>query len=607
MGSMDWTPSYISNKGAAPAAEPGGSYLDQYRKAMGTAPAAPGMALRATPTAGAPVAAPSASAPTGPSAEEYAAMPIGDVLQKGVENLGPSALKAGKGMWSAVTHPSETLGTIGDIGKGLYSKAEGALFDRTPEEQAAADEREATVNAIGRQYGDTYGSWGGFKKTLAEDPFAIGMDAATIAPVVGIAGKAAGLEKATALATKAASLGDPINLATKAASVPISAAKGVAKAAGSKLSGVPKEALTLAEEAGRSSDPAARAAYTTYAKGKGDLDGFASTASDAVDALRSKASADYRATRAGMQASMVELPMASIIDKMDELSKFAAGKGRFGAVQKDLAQARASIAATASGRYPGARTMDDLDKLKQSIDDLALANRSNRFSGKFGELAATIKNVIANHDSQYAKMMDNWSEWKRMLVNLKPVMGSGNTPDTAIAARLLKAMKTPEGRKIIAALEQTAPGQYLSYKLSGALTNELLRGGTMGWAELLGSAGMWAMTGHPMAAAPLVLGSPKIMGAAAYNTGKLGRYGDKMGTLAPAPARNAAATLGNLEDQPQGFKAGGRVGINHGAIADKLILAAERSKKGLGKSTEPLLEQPDDAIIKALDVANRSI
>jgi hypothetical protein len=57
----------------------------------------------------------------------------------------------------------------------------------------------------------------------------------------------------------------------------------------------------------------------------------------------------------------------------------------------------------------------------------------------------------------------------------------------------------------------------------------------------------------------------------------------------------------------KGRKSGGRVGIDHEAIADKLIAAAERSKDNLGKTTEPLLDQPDDAIVKALDVANRSI
>jgi hypothetical protein len=38
-----------------------------------------------------------------------------------------------------------------------------------------------------------------------------------------------------------------------------------------------------------------------------------------------------------------------------------------------------------------------------------------------------------------------------------------------------------------------------------------------------------------------------------------------------------------------------------------LVRAAERAKKDLGRSTEPLLSQSDDAVAHALEVANRSI
>jgi hypothetical protein len=36
-----------------------------------------------------------------------------------------------------------------------------------------------------------------------------------------------------------------------------------------------------------------------------------------------------------------------------------------------------------------------------------------------------------------------------------------------------------------------------------------------------------------------------------------------------------------------------------------LVAAAERAKKGHGKVTEPLLNQPDEAITRALAIANQ--
>jgi len=65
---------------------------------------------------------------------------------------------------------------------------------------------------------------------------------------------------------------------------------------------------------------------------------------------------------------------------------------------------------------------------------------------------------------------------------------------------------------------------------------------------------------------------------------------------------NAQADGGRVER-----KAGGRVGVNHDKLADQLVGAAERAKKGINRGTETLLDMPDDHIAHALEVANRSI
>jgi hypothetical protein len=52
---------------------------------------------------------------------------------------------------------------------------------------------------------------------------------------------------------------------------------------------------------------------------------------------------------------------------------------------------------------------------------------------------------------------------------------------------------------------------------------------------------------------------------------------------------------------------GGAVGIDHKFEARQLMKAAEAARKNLGEMTEPLLNQSDESIGKALEVANRSI
>ena len=42
-------------------------------------------------------------------------------------------------------------------------------------------------------------------------------------------------------------------------------------------------------------------------------------------------------------------------------------------------------------------------------------------------------------------------------------------------------------------------------------------------------------------------------------------------------------------------------------MADALIRAAEKAKKGHNTTTEPLLEQPDEAITKALAIADKAL
>jgi hypothetical protein len=63
-----------------------------------------------------------------------------------------------------------------------------------------------------------------------------------------------------------------------------------------------------------------------------------------------------------------------------------------------------------------------------------------------------------------------------------------------------------------------------------------------------------------------------------------------------------AATGGRIERRE-----GGRVGIDHSARAASLVRAAETAKKQESKTTEPLLQAPDERIVKALSLANEAI
>ena len=67
-------------------------------------------------------------------------------------------------------------------------------------------------------------------------------------------------------------------------------------------------------------------------------------------------------------------------------------------------------------------------------------------------------------------------------------------------------------------------------------------------------------------------------------------------------AEEGQSTGGRIERRE-----GGRVGIDHSGRAASLVRAAEAAKKQESKTTEPLLQAPDEHIVKALSIANEAI
>jgi hypothetical protein len=123
--------------------------------------------------------------------------------------------------------------------------------------------------------------------------------------------------------------------------------------------------------------------------------------------------------------------------------------------------------------------------------------------------------------------------------------------------------------------------QYMAGGL-GAGAVEAARKGTMG----LSSA---AIGSRPV---------QEVMKRAAMNpaSGASGLTGPTAGLLSGA----IGAPIGERE----GRKAGGRVGMPHDKLADQLVMAAERAKKGWSAETEPLLNQSDDAVAHAMTLEN---
>lgn len=103
---------------------------------------------------------------------------------------------------AAIMHPLDTLSTLGSIPVGLYEKAGG------PVPQGWSYESSKTLDKIGQNYKNRYGSLSQIGDTLYEDPVGVAADASM---ALGAAGAAAKLGGATKAATTLSAASDTIN------------------------------------------------------------------------------------------------------------------------------------------------------------------------------------------------------------------------------------------------------------------------------------------------------------------------------------------------------------------------------------------------------------
>ena len=520
-----------------------------------------------------------------------------DYAMGALRNAPGSAMKVGEGLYHAVTNPRETGTALGMLGAGLISKANTALggTDRIPEGEAAVD-------AV---WNDIKGRWEDPSRSFYEDPLGITMDVASVAPVVGAAGRLGGLGGLATGVERVAALGDPVNLAmqgaklgTKAVTRPTAAILRYPEAV---ATGVPVNALKIAEQSGRSADRGVRGAFRAGMKGSEDPRVMAKTAVDAMEEKRRIMSDGYVSQKEKLTTD--PLSMTQIRNAMDDAMLAANRYGtRAGTPVVDaLNKMNAKISLYEAHKDPGARTAVQLDLLKRDLNDI-VRELSPSDRGAVSSVPKSVRDTIAKADEGYANMMDYWQEWISTMRDLQSTLGTGDrVSETSRLAKLMSTMKSGDKINLLKQLEDTPSGKYLKQMIAGAAFKDIMPPAMQGFG--LGLAGPLLM-GGPHGVAAAAAASPRLAGLTQYGIGRLEGAVNAVPTP-PAALTNVISQAGQQERM--GRKSGGRVGVNHDKLADQLVGAAERAKKGINKGTEQLLDMPDDHIAHALEVANRSI
>lgn len=542
---------------------------------------------------------------TGKTEEPTGDMGWGETLTQAASNVPHSAYQT---FVEPVVNYEQTLEGLKQLGKGAYSKAAGVFVDQDKAQKA---KDEAVINALGQHYADTYGSMEGFKKELAKNPLSILSDASMFLTGGGsLAGKLPSIAgEAGALAATAGKAIDPLSIA---AQVPKAIGKGVTSAVNIPAhiqSGSAFESLQKAYDAGLAKDPV----FWNHYSGAADANDLIDRVTGAIGDVAKERSANYVAGMDPIKAS-VGLDYQPVIDAITN-ARGAQGKGIGAfhgqrvnrgaqAVLDDIENTVGNWMSKPQG-HPN-HTIEGFDQLKRAIGDYYKDARGNSEAKKVVDDAYNaVKKSIIDVDPVYENIMDQYSQATQKLNDINSLT-RGRSTQTQLN-KILKTYKTGDKSNILSDLYARDP--QLTSAIAGHDLSQLMPQGLRGIATsslLYGGMGSFMGMLHPATLSHVALGSPKLMGGLNYGLGRAAGMPEAAVNKLPYFTHMTPYAASQIEQADRaGRKSGGRV--SHETKADQLIAAAESAKKMHGRRTEALLDQPDEAITKALAVAKQNI
>ena len=501
----------------------------------------------------------------------------GETGQQALLNAIPSGLSAVTGMFNAVTHPKETLSSLGQIATGAGSQIAGAAGVKQDPKQKAKDE--ALISALENHYKQGYGSVAGFKQNLATDPFGVAMDASTFlggaGGILGKVGEVGNLGKVGELAgavgrgmTKAGSAIDPVQNAVRIARFPGKVASGVLQKASSITTGVPDSALSLVKTVGASSDPAVHAAYKQFVTGQGTAADLADAAHAALKSVRDDVSANYLKGKSGLNSVT---PSFDPIDKAFIKARgrtqmggpqFQAATGQFQDANDALDDAQRLVDGYRNSPDPIHTSLDGVDNLKQALWDKAdsLPNGSAA-QNAVKQVWAGAKQALTDADPEYAKLMEKYQAGLNNTRDLTKTFGLGQTATASqTLAKSLKGLSTSPKSNLLQQLIAKDPR--IGGMLAGAAVQPWHSGGRSLTEAAYGAIAPTFFHNPALALvtapAALAASSPRLAGAmtklSGAATGQL-QNAQKIGSLAAK-----GAYYGTRPEELQGADAAPDVG-----------------------------------------------
>jgi len=472
-------------------------------------------------------------------------MSWGDVMGMAGENLGPSAVQLAKDTATPFMHPLDTMKTLASLGLGIIDKF-------IPGQQV--DEK--TADAVGKFFMDRYGSLEGIKRTIATDPAGVMADLSTVltgggmlaSKVPGTVGKVGRAMNAVGNAT------DPLVMAAKGARA---GGKGVAAAIGNFGTGTGAESLTQAYKAGRTGGRPGRA-FQDAMRGKTSIDHIIDTAKNALTQMRIERGDAYRKGMA--EVGKIEKPLEfSPIDKaVSRVRDVGNYKGM------DIRPSTSQVWQKINDAVNEWKSLDPavyhtpegIDALKQKIGNIRDATDFGTPDRVVADAVYhAVKNQIVDQAPEYAKVMKNYEAASDTLREIQKTLSLH--PNASVDTQLRKLqsvmrnnVQTNYGRRLDLTNRLNEKAPTLMPEIAGQAMNDVMPRGLVG-KMFTGGAGLAGLQ-NPAYFGLLPFGSPRVMGEAAYYTGKgAGLLGDipRPGPAATRQMMLDAFQAGRVENQ----------------------------------------------------------
>jgi hypothetical protein len=582
--------------------------------------------------------------PSGPPKD----ISVSEMGSQALKNLPSSAYEAGAAIVHPFMHPQETAENLYGLGKGLYSKAKGAIGIAQDPTQKAKDE--AMADAVGQFYKNRYGGLfhgdtSGLKQAVAKDPFGVLLDLSI--PFTG--GEAALARVPGAIGSVGKGLGtiakwtDPMR-AGPAALGAISKVPGIKPI----VEAVQKKPAQFFESRAKLAPDTLSTAYEAGRKPSPDLEPFVeqmrgtAPRTDIVnyvnDALENQNKVDRAAFMKDRNAALsLQQPVNfndidSAWNKANQSIRNRAGGVMFDKAEEALKEIKDKVDFHKTNNL---NTLQDMDDLKRTIDGLYSKYSYDKDARRvLTELKNSVKNTIGNKSQSYLDLLEKETERRNLIKQFEFAAGSPDAIPEKQLAKIMSSMKKEDRRAIIDQIAQLDPK--IASAIRGASVSDM---GRISFPDFLlyglGSIGAGHPAGLSLAAANYLSESPRVLGETAYRTGKAAKVARdvidnkyvrpvvEVGKASRPLAEESAKyeerkrldkekkkfQSGMVPQQANGGRiaraSGGKIEVLRGVRA--LMRAAENAKKEVNKTTEPLLDQPDETIAQALSMAKQKI